>query len=144
MFDRSEPENFDLLLDAIENYKGGTFMGVDASIKISLLEYYFVAKPTDDSGDAWTVILYVPEPMQGGPGFKVEVFNLEELERWFFEEFDSYRMYGIDDPKFFWDTAGTMRMLQLYVHNCEHVFLPGHYFDEPMNAGELAQMIGDC
>jgi hypothetical protein len=143
MYGRSEPENFDVLLDAIRNYKDGSFRGPDASLDVSLLEYHYVARPTDDVEDAWTVILYVPELMPGGPGFKLETFHLRDLESWFFDVFNAYKAYGIEDPEVFWDFSGTDELLQLYVQNCDMIFQPSHYFDEPLSAEELAELLRD-
>jgi len=117
------------------------FSGPDASPAISLGEYYFVAKEKEQG--EYTLLLHVPDGYPGAPpGFKFVTVDESDLVE-FAHDRAPLSAYGYHDPGGYVQNEAAVNRLFDYVQE-SHLFAPMSYFDEPMNAGELAQMIGDC
>jgi len=138
----------DILEDSDDDW-----IGPGESLYISLGDKKWVAKNNDPDGEvdyededfseSWTVILNVPRSYKGGPGFKIEVIDLDNMKEYFLSDEFNAESYGVEDREVFWEDEGIVTKLMYYIQDSDDLFVPDHYWDKPFSAEDLAGTLCD-
>jgi len=135
-------DGFDRVVKAAKKYeedRSTSWSGVDQDLLISLSEYHFIAKPTEVSGDEWTLIIHVPSGFPGAPGFKIEHVNLNDLKEFCLNR-ANYNVHGYESAEEYWDFDGTIHQLHDMVREGD-LMRPSHYFDKPQDANDICDLL---
>lgn len=129
------------------------WFGPDKDLKISLGDKSWIARSNDPNDDidyndvdheeSWTVILNLPRNYRGGPGYKIEVIDLNEMRDHFYSDNFNPDLYGIDDIDVFWAHEDTVIQLMYYIQSNPTIMTPNHYWDKPYSGAELYDVLSD-